>query len=685
VIPRIAAIILITLLISPFVKGHPWAAPPSKRHALLIGINDYSSKDLPDLRGAVNDVRLLKRLLMTTYGFSEQDITVVADSEATREGILRELEKLASRAGTDPHDGRTPGIPDITDDELQHVLARIQSQAVTIVLDSCHSGTATRGSPLVRPRFVPDDSRSDLYKDLIPAQTRAIVPLMGERHLLLTAAASHELALDAPIDGTHYGMFSYALAQSIQASGTAGTALSVFENIGRELQRIKGQLALYSMPEAQLEAPRERLNSALIPSPGIGEPDASVTAGTARIAWVEVQPSNGESGVILRESVPLGAVPGSVWAVYSPGEKDFPSGGAITTVTVKEQRGSDAFAKPDAPGITVEPLSRAVLLFGPVPSSRIPVRWLSGSLADRKKLEAAISGMSDEVHFVGETDFARFVLSVTGNRGEVFGADGLSPVADISAENKTGLASRLLVIFRRSLTVTELMSLNNPVAKIHLNVMVARRAPRQEQQLSNRGVKIVSGGGDAQQFRIRRDGEPRRADNSLQLKIEASTDCYLTLVDVDSEGTVTVVFPNVISEKAGYYTGGRIPGGTDVLIPDSLEPNNRAGYYVDLAPPPGMDTIRGFCSTDKETAEALRRSISAIPTRSGGAGSRSTRGLRGSLRHVLTDTLRQDFTRSAFRGVKIVPDGGEAADVSAEPSKPRKDWVATSLTIYVKE
>jgi hypothetical protein len=127
VIPRIAAIILITLLISPFVKGHPWAAPPSKRHALLIGINDYSSKDLPDLRGAVNDVRLLKRLLMTTYGFSEQDITVVADSEATREGILRELEKLASRAGTDDvvyihYSGHGSQVEDLDGDDASHFI-----------------------------------------------------------------------------------------------------------------------------------------------------------------------------------------------------------------------------------------------------------------------------------------------------------------------------------------------------------------------------------------------------------------------------------------------------------------------------------------------------------------------------------------------------------------------------------
>lgn len=77
------------------------------RHALLIGINDYSAssrvnaaandsepdRDVPNLDGAVNDVQLMREMLIALYGFKPADIAVLTDQQATRGAIFRKLEE----------------------------------------------------------------------------------------------------------------------------------------------------------------------------------------------------------------------------------------------------------------------------------------------------------------------------------------------------------------------------------------------------------------------------------------------------------------------------------------------------------------------------------------------------------------------------------------------------------------
>ena len=59
-----------------------------KKLALLVGINNYKSEKIPKLRGAVNDVNGMKRLLVERFGFPPTSIMVLTDEQATREGIL---------------------------------------------------------------------------------------------------------------------------------------------------------------------------------------------------------------------------------------------------------------------------------------------------------------------------------------------------------------------------------------------------------------------------------------------------------------------------------------------------------------------------------------------------------------------------------------------------------------------
>src|SRR4029079_17435005 len=81
--------------------------------AVLVGIDDYSAsrlppaagggqRSVPNLEGAVNDVRAVREMLVALYGFAPQDVVVLTDQAATRAAILGAVDEhllQPSRAG----------------------------------------------------------------------------------------------------------------------------------------------------------------------------------------------------------------------------------------------------------------------------------------------------------------------------------------------------------------------------------------------------------------------------------------------------------------------------------------------------------------------------------------------------------------------------------------------------------
>ena len=91
--------------------------------ALLIGINAYPNlTKFEQLKGCVNDARLMAGVLKDRFGFPEDHVTVLEEAEATRAGILAALDALAERAGTDDivvlyYAGHGSQITDLEGDE----------------------------------------------------------------------------------------------------------------------------------------------------------------------------------------------------------------------------------------------------------------------------------------------------------------------------------------------------------------------------------------------------------------------------------------------------------------------------------------------------------------------------------------------------------------------------------------
>jgi hypothetical protein len=710
---------------------------PGIKRALLIGINKYQA--VPKLQGSINDIETMRQILITRWGFSEKYIAVLKDEAATRAGILAALDQFVKESGPQdtvyfhfsghgsqvedlngdekddgldetivPQDGRSGDVRDITDDELDAVFARLRAKNAFIVLDSCHSGTATRSLD-IRTRSIPQDNRVDIYRKAEQAsiKTRAVVPVVTSRYVVMTGAASHQEALDGPVDGRYHGFFTFALARSLSSSGAGATPREIFGGVERELKRIQAHFGRSSMPEPQLEAPPELLDKTLFGGTSGGTGIASASQ-NSRLPWLEVQPGVGGQ-VTLISGVLLGAGPGSMWTLYPPGEITFQPGKALAVVTVTQTSGKDSIAKLQKTETTIPKGARAVALLPASSGEKIPIRILDVPEDRRKHIEEILKKNITEIELVGQDKTARFLVDVKGTELRLLAADGLEVVASFSTDDDQWGAGLALVV-SRSANASELLTLDNPSSQLKVNVRVVNAAA-QKVSVGTRGIAVVAGNTKPAQYRIRRPKEARSEKNSLQLEISVSADSYLTIVDVDSEGGVNLLFPNNYQERS-FVTDGFVHAGETILIPDSLKSGNRAGFYWDYTPPKGTDTVRVFTSTDVQTAQMLRQrvqSLQATASQSSGGGVK-TRGVAASI-----GTIRQDFAKIATRGIVTVydptshvpgspiveqPESSSSvmpaspapvpelppvpSSEAAVPTSPAADWAATSVTILVE-
>ena len=682
--------VLVSLFVS-FIRPAVGETAAQQTHgvkrALLIGINRY--KSVPALKGSVNDVETMREILTSRWGFLPRNITVLTDENATRDNMLAALNRLVQEAnpadtvyfhyaghgsqvvdfsgdesdGLDetivPQDGRNSGVRDIVDDELDVIFSRLRARNAVIVLDSCHSGTATRSLDFVT-RSLPRDARVELYRtSAIGTVTRGIVPFERSHFVVMSGAAANEAALDGPIDGRFHGFFTYALSRALMAAGSDVSPREVFSGVTRELARIQAIYGPISMPEPQLEAPPTALDQPLF-VPTIASSGGQVPVDLPRLAWLEVTPAP-DGQVTLVNGILLGAAPGSTWAIYPDGETRFYAGHAIATVVVTQLTGKDALASLVQPRRPITSRSRAVALM-PAPSLLRPsIRFLNVPEDQRSRIEGIFGIDRKDLTVVGPKEEARFLVDMEGQTVRLLTADGLQSVGtfDVSDERSAADVQRMV---SRAMKVAQLLTLDNPSSQIVVSARVTGSHP-----VTTRDIGLVADAGPADMHTLR-PGEVRSSQNSLQLSITVNVDAYLTIVDVDSEGTISVGFPNDEQHRE-FYPDGAVPANQDILIPDSLLPNNRAGYYWDYNPPRGVDTIRIFASTDLATAKLIRMRIRALQSDGNDLESRGSQ--------VGLEYLRTDLTALATRDEAIAGRNEKGLPVAA-------DWAATTLTIRVE-
>jgi Caspase domain/Domain of unknown function (DUF4384) len=562
-----------------------------------------------------------------------------------------------------PYDGRTPGVPDIVDDELDEIFSHLHTTRVLIVLDSCHSGTATRAIEF-RARGIPQDLRIDLYRTAGDG-TRAIVPRVQSRLLVMSSAAENEEALDGPIEGEYHGLFTYALAKSLSNSAPGASPRDVFTGLEQEMARLKVRLGLGRMPEPQLEGPADSLDKPLLSEFAVGDSGA---AESARLAWLTVQPAKAGQVTLVNGTV-HGAAPGSVWAIYSPGETVFAPGGALATATVVDGTGVDAYASLQPANARAKPSSRAVMLMSDPGAQRIPIRLVDIPPLQQQRIETVLKKKSVNVEIVGADRAARFVIESREQSLRLLSADQGQVLATFDTHTDQWGTDAARVI-SRSTAASDLLALDNPTSQLTVHASVQGAATE-----AARDIVLVAKTNPVP-LHIRGANEPRSTQDSLQISVSVSAQAYLTIVDVDSEGNTNLLFPNTY-QRAAFWPGGRVPANTTVLIPDSLVEGSRAGFFWDYAPPAGLDTLRIFASTDAATAQLIRNRVRAFHKAPGG-----TRAMDAPLPDEDFAPLRQDLAALATRGIVTVKDQ-TAANVPPDPSQAPPDWNAVSITVAV--
>jgi hypothetical protein len=255
-----------------------------RKIALLVGINSYSNWN--DLYGCVTDAISQQELLIHRFGFNPKDILMVTDEseiKPTRENILQAFQShlidqvkpgdvamfhfsghgsrvldsdsiardglsstYAPQDRTRTQEGGNIFVSDITGRTLFLLMAGVNTDQITAVLDSCHSGGGTRGNYRVRSLseyFDTDqpfpkelDYRNQLQAELnLPA---SVLQQKIAKGVILAATQPEELALDARFNGFNAGAFTYALTRYLWQETEPRAVVTVFDEVARRTTQI---------------------------------------------------------------------------------------------------------------------------------------------------------------------------------------------------------------------------------------------------------------------------------------------------------------------------------------------------------------------------------------------------------------------------------------------------------------
>lgn len=471
------------------------ADPPNKR-ALLIGVNKYPN--LPahsQLRGCVNDVQIMRQTLETSFRFPPGNINVLLDEQATAKGIQDAMEQLVADCQPDdvvvfqfsghgsqmaaigekargydesimPFDsGRmNPDFPrqvqpcDIRDTEIQEWLARLTQKTshVTLIFDSCHSGSITRmqsdseqhGTRLrwIKPDPLPEGQlsipRADVHGGIRDVHGCSGWLPLSDKYVLLAACAAEQGAYEMDHEEwgtpTRNGAFTLFLTQELNRT-TENTYQDIWDIVATKVNN------RFQKQTPQLEGARNRQVfdvSDFIP-----------------MRYLLVF-SRHDDEVRLAGGAIHGVSVGSQWEIYPPATKEITGYGNRSQGLVKIT--------------TVEPVTAGAKIIseGPFPigqSSRaVEVMRADGEMRMPVCLEMAPAGYEMSVEALRETLAQSNLLEVTNTAvgaraliAIVFQRDGNNPGAAPSWEVLDQSQARLMTQCSLALPESRLRILEN--------------------------------------------------------------------------------------------------------------------------------------------------------------------------------------------------------------------------------
>ncbi len=436
------------------VVSLPFTVKTANRWALLIGIADYPGEK-NDLPGCDLDIEAVQEMLTTTYGFDKQHITTLMNLNATKANIVKVITELAAKAKKDDavyihysgHGGQVPDLDGdeedgwdetlvpaepiaamattetdiaryLTDDETAKLLERFVTNNVTVVFDSCHSGTAVRNigpeditppTALRRARSVNAEFSRELIRKAENARQEPRADSdpagmdIGKRYVFLAAARPWELA-SGDDDGGFFTLslvyaLTYADGQSWDQIMTGVRDEVMDINFGQNPAAEGAVRRLpFSLAEADEDAPYIRPSLAVAGAAEVGAKEDKPTrlnTGTAKkhLALIEAQ-----STVYLEQI-------GALYDVYPAGDQTMNGKakgqvritGDRLNVAIRNKKGEEVYDETstvaDILSGTVDRGDRLVAVAVPVPSATPKVGFYIGkdSAESERKATQTIS------------------------------------------------------------------------------------------------------------------------------------------------------------------------------------------------------------------------------------------------------------------------------------------------------
>ena len=579
----------------------------SEKRALLIGINDYlKGPESWDLRGCVNDVEMTRDLLVGKFGFPEGNIKTLIDGQATAAGIVQAVEEWLI-AATKPEDivyfhfsGHGSQVQDrdgdekddnkdeilcpadmqlgdintvITDDQLKELFERIPSNNVTIVLDACHSGTATRDLSLSRARFIAFEpqapaSRGVVLSPKLTGGSFEVDPLQ----VAVSGCKPDQTSADAWIrDGYYAGALTYHWIEKLRQAPADISYEALLEGVRRDLKAKK----YTQIPQVDGDGERSLFGGAI---------DAASEVPFLVVEAVEDQ------RVWLGEGAAQKVTKGSVYALYPKGESQFTGPGLGRLKIVEVYPDKSAGIALDS--LVVEPGLRARLT-----DYKLPLEPLKLLLEGPQALQRAVGDALARLDFVGVVepgmhfDHRLRLRDKTGLEAALT-VDGVEGPA-VSGAGAAGLVEALKSPLENAYTLKYMSRLENPAPTFQVSVWAHKAAAS-----SPNAVALELAEAPDEKLIQARIGD------TLRFNFKANRDCYLAMINVGTSGKVYILFPNPLFpdgriEAGKVYRTRRFRGDPDAEVPLTIS--------IDSESKPGRELVKVIASLKPLNLETLTK------------------------------------------------------------------------------
>lgn len=214
--------------------------------AVVIGVKDYQNQDIPDVRYALRDARVMKKYLSRTLGFRKENVIYVENpggsalerlfgTEDNPRGQIYDWVKpgksdvfvyYSGHGAPDPESQNAYLVASDTDpnyltlngypvNQLYENLSKVPAKSVTVVLEACFSGTSEGGA---------------IVQEISPARLSVENPVMAmENGMAFTAGTADQVS--TWYTEKRHGLFTYYFLKGLRghADGNGDHAVTAKE------------------------------------------------------------------------------------------------------------------------------------------------------------------------------------------------------------------------------------------------------------------------------------------------------------------------------------------------------------------------------------------------------------------------------------------------------------------------